>query len=313
LPAFPRSVGIVTALAGAAVHDMRTVLRTRWPAARIVLRPVRVQGAGSAREIAAAITDLNKLPGIDVMIVGRGGGSLEDLWAFNEEVVARAIVASRVPVVSAVGHEVDFTIADFVADARAPTPTAAAALVVPDRRELTERVARLEAGLRGALARRAAGAREQVDRLARGLGDPKRRVTDLALRIDDLGGRARAALTRRMRWEQRELVTLGERLGRSGPAAGLRRAAERLTTLRERLRFALAVRVRGGRAALEQVGAKLDALSPLACLSRGYAIVFEDGAVVTDATRLVVGAALSIRFARGRARARVEGTEPGDT
>src|SRR5881296_3494809 len=154
LPRWPRAVGIVTALHGAAIHDMRTVLARRWPAAAVVLRPVRVQGRGAAREIAAGIEDLNRLADVDVVIIGRGGGSLEDLWAFNEEVVARAIVASRIPVVSAVGHEIDFTIADFVADARAPTPTAAAALVVPDQAEVVGALARAEAGLRGALARR---------------------------------------------------------------------------------------------------------------------------------------------------------------
>src|SRR5690349_21094759 len=151
LPRFPGAVGIVTALQGAAIHDMRTVLRTRWPACRVVVRPVRVQGAGAARDIAAGIADLNRLGGLDVLIVGRGGGSLEDLSAFNEEVVARAIAASAIPVVSAVGHEVDFTIADFVADARAPTPTAAAALVVPDRAEMAESVARAGVALRAAL------------------------------------------------------------------------------------------------------------------------------------------------------------------
>src|SRR5437773_1252931 len=118
LPRFPRAVGIVTALGGAVIHDMRTVLRRRWPACRIVVRPVRVQGAGAGREVAAGIEDLNRLGGLDVLIVGRGGGSLEDLWAFNEEIAARAIAASAIPVVSAVGHEVDFTIADFRSEER---------------------------------------------------------------------------------------------------------------------------------------------------------------------------------------------------
>jgi exodeoxyribonuclease VII large subunit len=138
LPEFPARIGIVTSPTGAALQDMLRVLRKRFPAVEVVLAPARVQGAGAAAEIAAAIRDCNALGGIDVLIVGRGGGSLEDLWAFNEEVVARAIAASRIPVVSAVGHEVDVTIADFVADERAPTPTAAAARVVPDRRVLLD-------------------------------------------------------------------------------------------------------------------------------------------------------------------------------
>src|SRR2546428_1421397 len=191
LPRFPRAVGIVTALGGAVIHDMRTVLHARWPACRIVVRPVRVQGAGAGRELAEGIRDLNRLGGLDVLIVGRGGGSLEDLWAFNEEITARAIAASAIPVVSAVGHEVDFTIADFVADARAPTPTAAAALVVPDREEVAAGLARAEAGLRRALARRVAAARARVAGLERALGDPARRVRGQ--------GQSRACLTPRLR------------------------------------------------------------------------------------------------------------------
>jgi len=140
LPAFPGRIGIVTSPGGAAIRDMLQILRRRYPLAEIILAPVKVQGAGAAEEIAAAIADMNAWGGVDVLIVGRGGGSLEDLWAFNEEVVARAIARSAIPVVSAVGHEIDFTIADFVADLRAPTPSAAAELVVPDRGELVENV-----------------------------------------------------------------------------------------------------------------------------------------------------------------------------
>src|SRR5213083_28260 len=304
LPSFPRAVGIVTALGGAVIHDMRTVLRKRWPACRIVVRPVRVQGAGAGREVAEGIEDLNRLGGLDVLIVGRGGGSLEDLWAFNEEVTARAIAASAIPVVSAVGHEVDFTIADFVADARAPTPTAAAALVVP---------ARAEAALRRALARRVAVARERVAGLERALGDPARRVRDLGQRIDDLAARVRRGLLRRLAWERREVMTLATRLARSGPAPGLPRARERMAAAGERLRFALAVRLRHARGTVEQAAGRLDALSPLACLQRGYAIVRRGdstGPVVRDADALAAGDAVALVFARGRARARIEGTEP---
>ena len=313
LPRFPRAVGIVTALGGAVIHDMRTVLRRRWPACRIVVRPVRVQGAGAGREVAAGIEDLNRLGGLDVLIVGRGGGSLEDLWAFNEEVTARAIAASALPVVSAVGHEVDFTIADFVADARAPTPTAAAALVVPDREEVAAGLARAEAALRRALARRVAAARERVAGLERALGDPARRVRDLGQRIDDLAARVRRGLLRRLAWERREVMTLATRLARSGPAPGLPRARERMAAAGERLRFALAVRVRHARGTVEQAAGRLDALSPLACLERGYAIVRRGdstGPVVRDADTLAAGDAVALVFARGRARARIEGTEP---
>src|SRR5213592_4619043 len=286
----------------------------RFPrACGIIVRPVRVQGAGAGREVAEGIADLNRLGGLDVLIVGRGGGSLEDLWAFNEEITARAIAASAIPVVSAVGHEVDFTIADFVADARAPTPTAAAALVVPDREEVAAGLARAEAGLRRALARRVAAARERVGGLERALGDPARRVRDLGQRIDDLAARVRRGLLRRLAWERREVTTLATRLARSGPAPGLPRARERMAAAGERLRFALAVRVRHARGTVEQAAGRLDALSPLACLERGYAIVRRGdstGPVVRDADALAAGDAVALVFARGRARARIEGTEP---
>src|SRR5436190_1258300 len=165
LPRFPHMVGIVTALGGAVIHDMRTILLARWPSTRVVVCPVRVQGPGAAREVAAGIEDLNRLGGVDVLIVGRGGGTLEDLWAFNEEVVARAIAASTVPVVSAVGHEGDFTIADFVADVRAPTPPAAGGA--------TRRGAPRGSGRPPAL--RAGGARPSRPRRARGCGGTARR------------------------------------------------------------------------------------------------------------------------------------------
>src|SRR5438876_1195547 len=313
LPRFPRAVGIVTALGGAVIHDMRTVLRRRWPACRIVVRPVRVQGAGAGREVAAGIGDLNRLGGLDVLIVGRGGGSLEDLWAFNEEITARAIAASDIPVVSAVGHEVDFTIADFVADARAPTPTAAAALVVADREEVAAGLARAEAALRRALARRVEAARARVTGLQRALGDPARRVHDLGQRIDDLAARVRRGLLGRLAWERREVTTLAARLARSGPAPGLPRARERLAWAGERLRFALAMRLRHARATVEQAARRLDALSPLACLARGYAIVRRGdaaGPVVRDAGTLAAGDAVALVFARGRARARIDAAEP---
>lgn len=309
LPVCPRAIGIVTAATGAVIHDMRTTLARRWPAARLVLRPVRVQGEGAAAEIATAIGELCTLDAIEVLIVGRGGGSLEDLWAFNEEVVARAIATARVPVVSAVGHEVDFTIADFVADARAATPTAAAAMVCPDREEMALRVERLAAAARAGLVRHTSQARERLGRLERGLGDPRRRVRDLARRLDDLTARARGALARRVADERRGLAQLGARLERSGPAARVARERLAVGRLGERLATAVSARVARVRETLATRSATLVALSPLACLERGYAIVWygeAGGAVVRDAAALAVGDPLAIRFARGAADVRVE-------
>ncbi|MFN8543109.1 MAG: exodeoxyribonuclease VII large subunit [Candidatus Binatia bacterium] len=315
LPRFPQTIGIVTALTGAAVHDLRTTLRRRWPQARVLVRPVRVQGEGAAAEIAAAVADFARVPEVDVLIVGRGGGSLEDLWAFNEEVVARAIAAAPVPVISAVGHEVDFTIADFVADARASTPTGAAVMATPDRIELVEQVTRTAQRLVTALRQRVRLAGESLTRLERALGDPRRRVQDVGRRVDELAVRSRRALVRRIAWDRRELGQLAQRLERGGPAARVARVRADVTRLRERLEVAVVRRLEQSRAAAATRGATLQALSPLACLDRGYAIVRRggaDGPVVRDAAVLAPGDAVALRFARGEARARVESTTMKD-
>lgn len=192
LPAYPRRVGIVTSLQGAAVHDMLSVLGRRWPELEILIYPVRVQGEGAKEEIAQAIADFNRhLPETDVLLVGRGGGSWEDLWAFNEEVVARAIAASKIPVVSCVGHETDFTIADFAADRRAPTPSAAAELAVPDQREVLARIEGLSENLIQAVADRLRTLAERLQR-ARShplLQSPHRLYEERIKRTDELSGR----------------------------------------------------------------------------------------------------------------------------
>jgi exodeoxyribonuclease VII large subunit len=263
LPVCPRGVGVITALKGAAVHDIVSTLRRRWRSVRIVVRPVRVQGRLASADIVAALAEVVSVPEIDVVIVGRGGGSIEDLWAFNEEPVVRAIAACSVAVVSAVGHEIDVTLADLVADQRAATPTAAAALVVPDQMELATRLDRcaaaLETGVRVQLRRRL----EQLAALATRLRDPRDQLHAQRLRIDELGERARRALESRLR------LASGE----------LQRHAERL-----------------------------QALSPLAVLERGYAIARHtpNGEVVRDATEIRAGERLELTFSRGVAEVRVE-------
>jgi exodeoxyribonuclease VII large subunit len=186
LPFLPRSIGIVTSLKGAALRDMLRILGDRFPDRRVVIRAVRVQGEGAASEIADGIRELAQSGTVDVMIVGRGGGSLEDLWAFNDEVVARAIFAAPVPVISAIGHEVDFTIADFVADHRAPTPTAAAEMVVPLREELVEQIRSLEGRLLRVVQARLESDREEWAGLLRRLVDPSRRLRENQMRLDEL-------------------------------------------------------------------------------------------------------------------------------
>jgi exodeoxyribonuclease VII large subunit len=223
LPFLPRAVGIVTALNGAAIHDLLVVLHGRLPSVRIVVRPVRVQGREAPPEIVEAIADIGRVPDIDVVIVGRGGGSLEDLWAFNDERVARAIAASRVPVVSAVGHEVDVTIADLVADRRAPTPTAAAAMVVPDQHDLTAWLEREAAGLAAAVHRQIARQRERLSAQARHLRDPRQVLKALQLRTDELSERALRALHTRLRLVRQQLRGGAERLQALSPLAVLER------------------------------------------------------------------------------------------
>jgi exodeoxyribonuclease VII large subunit len=223
LPTFPRTVGVVTSATGAAIHDIVNVLRRRGAGLRLLLAPVRVQGEGAAAEIAAAIADHNRLGVADVLIVGRGGGSLEDLWAFNEEVVARAIHVSAIPVISAVGHEVDFTIADFVADLRAPTPSAAAELVARSRLELEGHLDHLGQRLAGQMQGRLELLNERVKGLSRRLRSPRQQLRLWQQRQADLARRLDRAMARRQQEAQGRLAALAGRLDLLSPLRTLER------------------------------------------------------------------------------------------
>lgn len=223
LPFWPRAIGVATALNGAAIHDIVITIRGRLPQARIVVRPIRVQGRGAEADIAAALHDLNAVATVDVIVVGRGGGSLEDLWAFNEERVVRAVAASRVPVVSAVGHEIDVTLTDLVADRRAATPTAAAALVVPDALVLRARVAQLAARLRAAARRRCAQHRERAASLEARLRHPAQLLGAQRMRLDDLAERGRRAVLALVRLRRRHVAGIAAQLDALSPLAVLRR------------------------------------------------------------------------------------------
>ena len=229
LPPFPQRIGIVTAPGAAALRDMYAILNHRYPVVEVLLFPAQVQGQGAAQEIASAIARANRFSAqqapIDVLIVGRGGGSLEDLWAFNEEVVARAVAASKIPVVSAVGHEVDFTICDFVADVRAPTPSAAAALVAPDRVEL---IALLQGSVRRAAGRCAERWKQAVKRLewirrSHGLRRPLQRLQDARQTLDQHKGRLLVHVLRKLKGDRQRHQALLMRLNGANPAAILRR------------------------------------------------------------------------------------------
>ena len=223
LPFLPESIGIVTSDRGAALHDMLRVLGDRFSDRRVVIRPVKVQGGGAAREIAAGIADLNRLEAVDVIIAGRGGGSLEDLWAFNEEIVARAIYASRIPVVSAVGHEIDFTIADFVADHRAPTPTAAAEMVVPRKVDLLEQVAALELQLQRCMQLKLSHTRDGLKAWVKRLADPGRKLRDNQQLLDELSLDLVRRMQDRLRACQDRLNRQTGRLNALSPLAVLER------------------------------------------------------------------------------------------
>jgi exodeoxyribonuclease VII large subunit len=308
LPFLPRRIGVVTALGGAAIHDILITLKRRAPAVDVRIRPVRVQGVGAGTEIAAAIADMNAYGGVEVLIVGRGGGSLEDLWAFNEEVVARAIVASAVPVVSAVGHEIDVTISDFVADCRAPTPTAAAQMVVPDSRVLAARIAAQLTALRAGMLGRLDDEKRRVRELARELGDPRRRLDEERVRLDHLWHRARRAIAERTRRARGELGRAALHLEQLAPRRRLEMLRARVAGVRARLVVAMRAVVERQRSRVERGGAELQSLSPLAVLERGYALVWRagNGALVREAATLRPGERLRIRLASGEAWARVD-------
>lgn len=355
LPFMPRTVGIVTALGGAALRDMLRILNDRMPNLHVIIRPARVQGMDAAGEIAAAIEDLNIDGRCDVIILGRGGGSLEDLWAFNEEVVARAVYHSRIPTVSAVGHEIDFTISDFVADRRAPTPTAAAQIVVPSRAELQRQIDATAAKLAGAMRVCLGGYHRQVAHLGARLRKPDRAIRQMRQRVDEASVDLNRAIRQRLgdcRRTVREFsaqlrspeavvrenrliagrlalhlaqimsarvqdcrVTLERIVGRMSPSnmrAIIMARRSRVGADSARLENGVARVVQVNRRHLAEAAARLDSLSPLRVLERGYAVVMNsrDGRAVVDAASVEVGDDLDIRLKRGRLRARTTAREP---
>jgi exodeoxyribonuclease VII large subunit len=309
LPALPRRIGLVTSPTGAAVRDFLRVVTRRFAGLEVLVCPVRVQGDTAAAEIAEALGTLNRAGNLDVIVVARGGGSLEDLWAFNEEAVARAIAASKIPVISAVGHETDVTIADFVADLRAPTPSAAAELVVREKVELVRQLTALRARLGQAIGRRTG---RLADRLAdfrrrRVLTDPGRPLRDWARRVDDLGVRLGRAVSRQDARTRERLERAARALRPALLAAPVRHQQRLAGQLGGRLARAVRGEAARRRRAMEALAARLDGLSPLACLARGYAIVAStSGEVVTQADAVRVGERVTVRLRAGELGCRVE-------
>ncbi len=308
LPALPKRIGVVTSPSGAAVRDILSVLQRRFPAIPVVIYPVQVQGQGAAAEIATAIATANRRGECDVLIVGRGGGSLEDLWAFNEEVVARAIATSEIPVVSAVGHEVDFTIADFVADQRAPTPSAAAELLSPEREVLLSNLQRLQQRLRRRMQQRLQEQTRQLAWLAKRLVHPGRRLQQIGQRLDELEQRLSHAQQRLLQQRRDRLQTAMARLQGRSPWQRLQRLQERHNALDHRLHEAMQQRLRLRHSQLAATARALAAVSPLATLGRGYAIAsrYDNQQIIHDANAVNSGERIHVRLHRGGLTCRVE-------
>ncbi len=312
LPAFPRTVGIVTSLSGAAVRDMVTVLHRRCPILHLILTPVSVQGEGSAEQIVAAIRSLATVGQIDVIIIGRGGGSSEDLWSFNDERVVRAIAESPIPIVSAVGHETDTTLADFAADVRAPTPSAAAEAVAPVLSEVLDRLGELTTRGRRAIRQHCDGTRSRLDLMVSYLANVRFRVLEDMQHVDGAVIRMRQAMQEMLKggWGQVHAFQ-HELIGRS-PTTRVRHGTalvpQLLSRLQQVMRYGLDRRSHSAHACLAQ----LHVLSPLAVLDRGYSIVETVSArhIVRDARQVVVGQEVVARLARGQLRCTVNETVP---
>ena len=306
LPQSVSQLGVITSPTGAAIHDILTVLRRRCPAIAVSLLPVAVQGDDAAAQIAAAIERANRWQRegkvqLDALIVGRGGGSLEDLWAFNEEIVARAIAASDLPIVSAVGHEIDFSIADMVADHRAPTPSAAAELLSPDQREWQQRLQAIEANLVRLIRRKLSDASTELGHLRRRLKHPGAQLREQAQRLDDLEQRLVRAQKNLLQRRRGELALLESRLQAQSPVPKLQQLQRDTSQFQQRLEAAMRQKLHEAGSRLAHLAQMLDSLSPLGTLQRGYAIVTDsNGKVVTTAGSVAVGDELAARLADGR-------------
>ncbi len=315
LPSYPRTIAVVTSPTGAAIRDILKVLTRRWPVADVVLHPVPVQGDGAADEIARALSRLNRWGRADVIIVGRGGGSLEDLWAFNEEAVVRAVASSHIPVISAVGHETDITLCDLAADVRAPTPSAAAEMAVPNIHELFRRMETLDALLDRRMREAVSRRRAVLVRLARAYGfrRPERFLERRAEQVDDAAERLVAAIEDRFERIRRRVDDHARRLAVHHPERHVERAREQLANAADRLRVNARGEGRRRRERLLPLSRALRALDPTQVLRRGYCLAQDPrtGHLVLRAAGVDAGQPIVIQFLEDRLHARVERGEAG--
>ena len=309
LPFLPRKVSVITSPTGAVVHDILKTINRRFANLHIQILPVKVQGHGSAEEIVAALELLNARSEAEVIILGRGGGSLEDLQAFNSEPVARAIFASKIPVVSAVGHETDYTISDFVADLRAPTPTAAAELITPERYVLQRRcddaARRLKSNIRHYLNM----LHNKINEISKRLIDPRRRLADYRLRLDDFYARLNRILILQVERERKYLNFWKDRLDANHPKFIISKYKVRLDQTNQILFKSLLICNNSKKIKTRELTAKLEALNPLAILARGYSVTrtIPKAVVVNDSQMVELDQELEVMLARGRLVCRVKG------
>ena len=303
LPVLPKAIGVITSATGAALHDILTVLKRRFAAIPVIIYPVAVQGEQAKQDIANAIAIANQRAECDVLIVGRGGGSLEDLWAFNEEIVARAIFASNIPIISAVGHETDVTIADFVADFRAATPSAAAEHASPDQQQWLSRFMQLEQRLQSSIQRKLGQHQQSVDWLNKRLAQQsiEQKLARNTQQVNALELRLRQAMDTKLHHQQNRLAIKAAELWQHNPTVTLRNYQQRQRYLSNRLVLAIDQQLKQLMQRLTASSQTLHAVSPLATLNRGYALTIEpcSGQIIRSTAQLKVGDVLETRLAQG--------------
>lgn len=300
LPAYPRQVGIITSASGAVLQDILSIFRRRAPQVALTLIPSTVQGSTAVPQLLAALRRADAA-GFDALILARGGGSLEDLWCFNEEALVRAIATCKTPVVSAVGHETDVTLSDFAADLRAPTPSAAAELLAPQRTQLQQQLFALEQRLHLSLSRQLQSHRQHLEQLQQGLRHPQTRLQQQSLRLDNLRCRLQPALGQQLQQRREHLARLELRLRAHGPTLQLAAQQQQLTHCQQRLHHALQEHLKGAHQRLQQQLVQLQHLSPLATLTRGYSILKDaQGQVIQTPSQTQPGQILEAHLAEGR-------------
>lgn len=308
LPRIPAHIGIITSPTGAAVRDIVTTLRRRYPLTKVTLFPVLVQGPSAADSIAKAIYQANELPSLDLLIVGRGGGSLEELWAFNEEIVATAIYQSTHPVISAVGHETDVTISDFTADKRAATPTAAAEIAVPDIQEMRAFVSERHARLLRAMSQAVSLAAKNLERLENSYAFryPQKLINEKEQQLDMMYERLKRSLEQSTKEKRQQLTGWQERLQNVHPAAQVSLSREKLAQQKKFLLRGMTLQLRQKQQELQMQAAKLDLLSPLRLMSKGYSLVYtEDNTLIKSVDQTQEGAKVNVRVKDGSIQAQV--------